>query len=166
MPFNHSHPLSSPSLPAFNLSQHQGLFTFIKRLFSSSSLSAMGSQRVRDNWSDWAQHTSYWHIWMSMKNSLPRKRARYKRVHTVLFHVYQFLEKTNLIYNGLPRWLVHWWRICLPSRRHGFDPWVSQKDSLEKKMATHSSILTWRIPRTEEPGKLQFMGLQKELDMT
>ena len=32
---------------------------------------------------------------------------------------------------------------------------------LEKEMATHSSILTWRIPRTEEPGELRFMGSQR-----
>jgi len=32
---------------------------------------------------------------------------------------------------------------------------------LEKGMATHSSILAWRIPWTEEPGGLQSMGLQK-----
>ena len=35
------------------------------------------------------------------------------------------------------------------------------KDPLEKGMATHSSILAWRIPRTEETGRLQFMGLQR-----
>ena len=35
------------------------------------------------------------------------------------------------------------------------------EDLLEKKMATHSSILVWRIPRTEEPGRLQSMGLQR-----
>ena len=35
------------------------------------------------------------------------------------------------------------------------------EDSLEKGMATHSSILAWRIPWTEEPGRLQSMGLQK-----
>ena len=33
--------------------------------------------------------------------------------------------------------------------------------SLEKGMETHSSILVWRIPWTEEPGKLQSMGLQR-----
>ena len=38
-------------------------------------------------------------------------------------------------------------------------------DPLEEGMATHSSILAWRIPWTEEPGKLQFIGSQ-ELDMT
>ena len=34
------------------------------------------------------------------------------------------------------------------------------KDPLEKEMATHSSILAWRIPWTEEPDRLQSMGLQ------
>ena len=36
----------------------------------------------------------------------------------------------------------------------------------EKEMATHSSILAWEIPRTEQPGRLQSMGVAKELDMT
>ena len=35
-----------------------------------------------------------------------------------------------------------------------------EEDPLEKEMATHSSILAWRIPRTEEPGGLQCMGLK------
>ena len=35
------------------------------------------------------------------------------------------------------------------------------KDPLEKGMATHSSVLAWRIPWTEEPGGLQLMGLQR-----
>ena len=35
------------------------------------------------------------------------------------------------------------------------------EDPLEEEMATHSSILTWEIPRTEEPGKLQSMESQK-----
>ena len=38
---------------------------------------------------------------------------------------------------------------------------LSQEDTLEKGMLTPSSILAWRIPRTEEPGRLQFMGLQR-----
>ena len=38
---------------------------------------------------------------------------------------------------------------------------LGQEDSLEKEMATHSSILAWRIPWTEEPGRLQSMGLQR-----
>ena len=35
------------------------------------------------------------------------------------------------------------------------------EDPVEKGMATHSSIPAWRIPRTEEPGRLQSMGLQR-----
>ena len=42
---------------------------------------------------------------------------------------------------------------------------LGQEDFLEKGMATHSSILAWRIPWTEEPGGLQSMGSQ-ELDTT
>ena len=38
---------------------------------------------------------------------------------------------------------------------------LGQEDPLEKGMATHSSILTWRIPRTQEPGGLQSMGSQR-----
>ena len=44
------------------------------------------------------------------------------------------------------------------------ETWVrfpGQKDPLEKKMATHSSILAWEIPWTEEPDGLQFMGSQR-----
>ena len=43
------------------------------------------------------------------------------------------------------------------------ETWVRSlgwKDPLEKEMATHSSILAWRIPWTEEPDRLQSMGLQ------
>ena len=39
------------------------------------------------------------------------------------------------------------------------------EDPLELEMATHSSVLAWKIPWTEEPGGLQSMGLQR-LDMT
>ena len=38
---------------------------------------------------------------------------------------------------------------------------LGQEDPLEKGMATHSSILAWRIPWTEEPSELQLMGWQR-----
>ena len=44
------------------------------------------------------------------------------------------------------------------------ETWVwsqGQEDPPEKEMAAHSSILTWRIPRTEKPGRLQSMGSQR-----
>ena len=45
-----------------------------------------------------------------------------------------------------------------------WETWVQSlgwEDLLEKKMATHSSVLAWKIPGTEEPGRLQSMGLQR-----
>ena len=41
-------------------------------------------------------------------------------------------------------------------------PSLGQENTPEKEMATHSSILAWEIPRTEEPGGLQSLGLQTE----
>ena len=41
------------------------------------------------------------------------------------------------------------------------DPSLGQEDPLEEGMATHSSILAWRIPWTEKAGGLQSMGLQR-----
>ena len=41
---------------------------------------------------------------------------------------------------------------------------LGQEDPLEKGMATHSSILTWRIPWTEKPGEPQSTGSQRVID--
>ena len=43
---------------------------------------------------------------------------------------------------------------------------LGQEDSLEKEMATHSSIPAWRIPRIEEPGGLQSMGSQRRTQLS
>ena len=45
-------------------------------------------------------------------------------------------------------------------KRYDCGPWVG-KTLLEKEMSTHSSILAWRIPWIEEPGRLQYMGSQR-----
>jgi len=47
--------------------------------------------------------------------------------------------------------MLHWW----------LRQSLVLEDSLEKRMATHFSILAWRLPRIEEPGGLQSMGLQR-----
>ena len=49
----------------------------------------------------------------------------------------------------------------LPTVRETRVQSLGQEDLLEKEMATHSSILAWKIPWTEEPGRLQSMGLQR-----
>ena len=49
----------------------------------------------------------------------------------------------------------------LPASEGDVGQSLGQEDSLEKEMATHSSILAWEISQTEEPGRLQFTELQK-----
>ena len=49
----------------------------------------------------------------------------------------------------------------LPAMQETPVQFLGWEDPLEKGMATHFSILAWRIPRTEEPGRLQFMGSQR-----
>ena len=47
-----------------------------------------------------------------------------------------------------------------------WETWIQslgQEDTLEKELATHSGTLAWRIPRTEEPSRLQFMGSRRRL---
>ena len=50
---------------------------------------------------------------------------------------------------------------CLPAMWETRVRSLGREDPLEKEMATHSSILAWKIPRTEEPGRLQSMESQR-----
>ena len=50
---------------------------------------------------------------------------------------------------------------CLPTMRETQVQSLGREDLLEQEMAPHSSILAWKIPWTEEPGRLQSMGLQR-----
>ena len=50
---------------------------------------------------------------------------------------------------------------CLLTMQETWVQSLGQEDLLKKEMATHSSILAWKIPWTEEPGRLQSMGLQR-----
>ena len=49
----------------------------------------------------------------------------------------------------------------LPEMQETWVQSLGQEDPLEKEMATHSSTLAWKIPWTEEPGRLQSMGSQR-----
>ena len=49
----------------------------------------------------------------------------------------------------------------LPATQEAHVPSLAQEDPLEEEMATHSTILAWKIPRIEEPGRLQPMGSQR-----
>ena len=50
---------------------------------------------------------------------------------------------------------------CLPTMWETWVQALGQEDLLEKEMATHSSILAWKIPWMEAPGRLPFMGSQR-----
>ena len=49
----------------------------------------------------------------------------------------------------------------LPAKQETLIRSLGQEDPLEKGLATHSSILAWRIPWTEEPDGIQYIGLQR-----
>ena len=50
---------------------------------------------------------------------------------------------------------------CLPMMQETQVQSLGWEDPLEKEMATHTSILAWKIPWTEDPGRLQSMGSQR-----
>ena len=65
---------------------------------------------------------------------------------------HSFIFNTSLVAQMVKR---------LPATRETRVRSLGWEDLLEKETATHSSTLAWRIPRTEEPGRLQSMGLQR-----
>ena len=109
-----------------------------------------------------------------------------KKNRTLSLNVYYLSNRFSkfIKYNVFPR-RRQWWRtpVLLPRKSHGWRSLVGcsswgRKESdmterlhfslftfhfhaLEKEMATHSSILAWKIPWTEDPGRLQFMGSQR-----
>ena len=62
------------------------------------------------------------------------------------------MARTSLVAQTVKR-LPTMWKTWVQS--------MGWEDPLEKEMATHSSILAWKIPWTEEPGRLQSMGSQR-----
>ena len=64
----------------------------------------------------------------------------------------------TIVFSGLPWWL----RLKnLPALQEIWVQFLDWENPMEKGMATHFSILAWRIPCTEEPGGLRFMRLQR-----
>ena len=78
---------------------------------------------------------------------------------------YCYLELSLFFYNGyldnMVASLVAQMVKGLPKMRETRVQSLGREDLLEKEMATHSSILTWKIPWTEEPDRLQSMWLRK-----
>ena len=53
-----------------------------------------------------------------------------------------------------------------PAKQETWVQSLGREDPLEKEMATHSNILAWKIPWTEEPGGQQSMGLQSQMGLS
>ena len=64
--------------------------------------------------------------------------------------------------------VVQWLRILLPvlEMQEMQGQSLGGKEPLEKEIATHSSVLAWEIPWTEEPGRLQSMGSQSQMQLS
>ena len=70
-----------------------------------------------------------------------------------MFHLIDIQNKTSQVAQMVKN-LCTMWETQVRS--------LGEEDPLEKGIATHCCILSWRIPWTEEPGGLQFMGSQSE----
>ena len=124
-----SYPLL-PSSPAFNLSQHQGLFQWVN---SSHQVVKVLELQL--------QHQSF----QSIQGWFPLRL-------TCL--IYLLSKGLSGVFSNITIWKHQFFgtRPSLLSNSH---------ICMEKAMAPHSSILAWKIPWTEDPGRLQFMGLLK-----
>ena len=88
------------------------------------------------------------------------KQIKSKVLHLIFICILSPQIVFGIFSKGLPWWLSGRKSTC-QFRRLGFNPWVRMRNGIEKEMATHSSILAWKIPWTEERGGLQAMGSQK-----
>ena len=78
---------------------------------------------------------------------------RLKYAEVIFIHLFLWVLDITLKYRTR--------KFNLPAMQETWVPFQGWEDPLEKGMATHSSNLDWRIPRTEEPGRLQPRGLQR-----
>ena len=78
-------------------------------------------------------------------------------------YIILYITSLLLIYLGLPWWLNDKEFTCQCRRQETQVGSLGWEDPLEKEMATHSSILAWEIPWTEEPGGLQSVGSKKKV---
>ena len=137
----------------------------------------MGSQRVRHNWEEDDQNIVKKK--RQFEHSFPRLMQKILTKKKILIN-YTFKIINKVIFPAIlwkyiypSEWhLSHLWNYFINSPFRFFDIinismlklveyCTISEDPLEKEMATHSSILAWRIPWTEKPGRLWSMGLQE-----
>ena len=89
---------------------------------------------------------------------IKKKKKLHMNVHSIIIHNSPKVEQPKSI-----NWRMNKQNVVQPYNGYYStikNEWNIDK-CLEKEMATHSSILAWKIPWTEDPGRLQFMGLQR-----
>ena len=106
---------------------------------------------------------SSWNTWIKTQISVSRDRVQLWTISTTVTIKTQLISVKEVLaywlnYEGFPGGSVV---KNLPAMQETQVPSLSGEDPLEKGMATHSSILVWRNPWTEEPGGLQSMGSQR-----
>ena len=84
--------------------------------------------------------------------SLPQSASFIKCIDSLIFLCTYTFQRTSLVAQKVKR---------LPAMQETWVRSLGREDPLEKEMATHSSTLAWKIPWTEEPGRLQSMELQR-----
>ena len=92
------------------------------------------------------------HGWKSLVGYNPWGRKESDTTERLHFHFLSTLIRASLVAQRVKH---------LPARRETWVRSLGGEDPLEKEMATHSSILAWKTPWTEKPGRLQSMELQR-----
>ena len=94
----------------------------------------------------------YLHLNIGTHHKICNWYSNWDSEHTPWRFTQEFMVGTSLVAQTVKR---------LPARRKTWVQSLGQEDPLEKEMATHCNTLAWKIPWTEEPGRLQSMGLQR-----
>ena len=148
--------------PAFSLSS----FVFIKRLFSSSLLSAIrvvSSEYLRLDIGWKMKSSGTWVVFtiLFMSDNSFYVEAWWELICLFIsnFLKYKYFKIIEVI--GTSQWLSCKESICNAGDSGDVGLTLGLGRSLEEEMTTHSSILAWRTPWTEEPGGLQSMGSQR-----
>ena len=122
-------------------------------------LSTMWETRVTEDTNKYAQNGATFTAMILL--NIPLCLYMAEVTSNLLYQFHSFFGASLSIGTNFLRWLTTKEFICQCRRRRRcrFDPWVRKIP--EQEIATHSSILAWKIPQTEKPGRLQSMGLHR-----
>ena len=171
-----SHPLSSPSPPTLNLSQQQDLFQWVSSLHQVANI----LEDVGDSCWKLIPEVSGWYTanmagsqgvspqLLEVRGCLVGVRVEEKE--ETHLSILGFLCPEFWAWSKIMRLVEAFLVVQLvknpPAVQKTGVQSLGREDLLEEEMATHSSILAWKIPWAEEPGRLHSMGLQSQTWMS